>query len=158
MKLQLTLAAAVLVLGSQAPALAYSISYGDAADLTGSSLGLSPALGVSTFDGTEANSVVRAPYDTTLSTPFTDGPGYFTDKGIVVNNGASRSGGVYATPFGDTSNYLAVVPNPAGSPAQVDYTSTYTFLGLYWGSIDTYNSITFYLDNVATGRWCWARI
>jgi hypothetical protein len=48
-----------------------------------------------------------------------------------------------AAPFGDTSQYVSIGTNPTPGQASLVFTpGTYNYLGLYWGSIDTYNSIT----------------
>ena len=52
-----------------------------------------------------------------------------------------------AFPFGDMSTkYLSVL----GGPSYVDakFTTAQTNLGFYWGSVDTYNSVQFYKNNV----------
>ena len=56
--------------------------------------------------------------------------------------GTGGSLGLYAEPFHDTTNYLTV--QPAGSPETIALNTTATRFGLYWGSMDTYNSIQFY--------------
>jgi hypothetical protein len=73
-------------------------------------------------------------------------------------NGAVVSGttGLYAAPFGvfapDATNYVTV-PKTDGSGS---YTATlganYNYFGIWWGSIDTYNTLSFYngADSVAS--------
>lgn len=46
--------------------------------------------------------------------------------------------GVYAQPLGDTSQYLTV---PGGSTETFTPGGLHNVFGLYWGSVDTYNSI-----------------
>jgi hypothetical protein len=58
-----------------------------------------------------------------------------------MNNGGQDSLGLYATPFGDMTNYMAVL---GGGSEEIAYAGTKTSFGLYWGSVDTYNSLTFY--------------
>jgi hypothetical protein len=92
---------------------------------------------VATFDG-----VVAEAYGSTA--PFgllLDGGASFTGSGIVMNNGGGASLGLYATPYGDGTNYMAVV---GGGTENISYTTLKNSFGLYWGSIDTYNSLTFY--------------
>lgn len=50
-----------------------------------------------------------------------------------------------AAPYGDTSNYLSV---GVTGTATFAYTSTQKALSLLWGSIDSYNKITFFLSGV----------
>ena len=79
--------------------------------------------------------------DLTANAPATQGAfsdsGYNFSQGVVANNSSS---GNYAQPAGDTSNYFAVLQN--FSPVTITFAPS-TTLGLYWGSIDTYNSIEF---------------
>ena len=72
-------------------------------------------------------------------------------SGIVVKGGTS-TGGAFAAPNGDTSNYFAV-----GAPTTYTGSSTFTpggsynYFGLYWGSIDTYNTVSFYSGSTLIG-------
>jgi hypothetical protein len=53
------------------------------------------------------------------------------------------SSGLYAAPFGDNSQYTTIGTNPSpGSASLVLPAGSFNYLGLYWGSIDLYNSIT----------------
>lgn len=60
---------------------------------------------------------------------------------VVLGN----SSGVYAQPFGTTTKYISV-PNGsiAGNTATLVLGTLSDYFGLYWGSVDTYNTITFY--------------
>lgn len=90
-----------------------------------------------TFD-----SITPTPYGQTTPTgPFSDGGGSFSGAGIVMNNGGQGSDGLYATPFGDTTNYMAVL---GGGSETVGYSGLRNVFGLYWGSVDTFNTLTFY--------------
>ncbi len=72
-------------------------------------------------------------------------PSNYSGDGAVVTGSV---GGRYAAPPGDGTPYLSV-PNPyrSGSLA-IDAGGDYNYFGLYWGSVDTYNYISFYDDNV----------
>ena len=70
---------------------------------------------------------------------------YFSGSGVVMNNGGQGSLGLYASPFGDTTNYMAVL---GGRSEEIAYSGFNTSFGLYWGSVDTYNSLAFYNDSV----------
>lgn len=60
----------------------------------------------------------------------------------------SSSNSLSAQPPGITSPYLSVPnPNRAGS-ASLMLSTTANYFGLYWGSIDTYNTLSFLLDGV----------
>jgi hypothetical protein len=58
-----------------------------------------------------------------------------------MNNGGQGSLGLYATPYGDTTNYMAVL---GGGSEAIAYSSLKNSFGLYWGSVDTFNSLAFY--------------
>ncbi len=64
---------------------------------------------------------------------------------MVVNGSSS---GKYAAPFGltqaDQTNYVSV-PNPLGNGSvTVSLGGLYDYFGLWWGSVDSYNTISFY--------------
>lgn len=75
---------------------------------------------------------------------FNSGCGYATCSGdfqIVLGS----SNGLYAQPAGTNTNYLTV-PNPkANGSATFTLGTQSDYFGLFWGSIDSYNSISFYL-------------
>jgi hypothetical protein len=72
--------------------------------------------------------------------------GYDTCAGdfqIVIGS----SSGQYAQPAGTDTKYLTV-PNPiANGSATFSLGSASDYFGLYWGSIDSYNTIKFYLGD-----------
>ncbi|HCS62693.1 MAG TPA: PEP-CTERM sorting domain-containing protein [Cellvibrio sp.] len=76
---------------------------------------------------------------------FNSGCGYATCSGdfqIVLGSVS----GLYAQPAGTNTDYLTV-PNPISSgSATFTLGAESDYFGLYWGSIDSYNSISFYLD------------
>ena len=61
--------------------------------------------------------------------------------GQVVQGSVS---GAYAAPAGDTSPYLTIPTQ--GAPGVVTATpgGTHNYFGLYWGSMDSYNTLTFF--------------
>jgi len=73
-------------------------------------------------------------------------PSYFSGNFAVVSGSVS---GKYAAPTGDNSKYIST-PNP-GNGSTGSYTISLptlaNYFGLYWGSIDTYNTIAFYDKN-----------
>ena len=71
--------------------------------------------------------------------PFTDGGMNFSGGGIIVNTSSS---GQFAQPANDPTSYLAVLGGSSESVFLPNGFAANT-LGLYWGSIDTYNTITF---------------
>ncbi len=104
--------------------------------------------GVATFDD-----LTPAPYaSTTPFGTFTVDGATFSGDGIVMNNGGGGSLGLYATPYGDASNYMAVL---GGGSETIAYDQPRTSFGLYWGSVDNYNVLQFYngttLEATVTG-------
>jgi hypothetical protein len=100
---------------------------------------LAPSAGylVETFDG-----LTQTPYgDTTPTGTFTGFGDTFSGDGVVMNNHGGGSLGLYATPFGDGTNYMAVL---GGKSETIAFGSPESVFGLYWGSVDGYNSLTFY--------------
>lgn len=92
---------------------------------------------IATFD-----TITQTPYGSTNPTgSFTDGGGSWSGTGVVMNNHGGGAMRLYAEPYNDTSNYMAVLKNQSET---VTYRQTYSELGLYWGSIDTYNDLTLY--------------
>jgi hypothetical protein len=68
------------------------------------------------------------------------------------------SSGKYAQPAGTNTKYLTV-PNPiANGSATFSLGAVSDYFGLYWGSIDSYNSINFYLDGSEVGSFTGADI
>lgn len=77
---------------------------------------------------------------------FNAGMGYASASGNYQIVSGSVSG-KYAQPAGTSSPYLSV-PNPVShGSALFSLGVTANYFGLYWGSVDTYNSISFYLGN-----------
>jgi hypothetical protein len=96
---------------------------------------------IATFD-----SIPQTPYGDSVQTlpnpaTFGGGGGSWSGSGIVMNNGGGGSLGLYAEPYNDTTNYMAVL---SGESETVVYGKTYSELGLYWGSIDSYNVLTLF--------------
>ena len=72
----------------------------------------------------------------------------WTGSGSVVSGDIS---GVASAPFGafekDITKYMTVPKNVSDVPQSVtvtDLDGTYNYFGLWWGSIDTYNTLSFY--------------
>ena len=96
---------------------------------------------------------LMSPYPGSTTITFngsTTVPSSFTG-GIVVANGTTTQGN-YAAPNGDTSNYFAVggAPSYTGSSTFTPG-GAYNYFGLYWGSIDTYNTVSFYSGSTLVG-------
>jgi hypothetical protein len=72
----------------------------------------------------------------------------------IVNNSTST----YARPVGSTGNYLTV-PNPqANGSATFGLGTTANYFGLLWGSLDSYNSITFLLNGATVASYTGTQI
>lgn len=129
----LATAGVLALLAGATPASAYFITVSGVAAPDGS--GLTTAIAgttVLTFNE------LTAP----LTGSFTyDGVG-FSGGGAVVLGSASNS---YAAPAGDTTNYLVAggPPGFTGSETLAITGSSSDYFGLYWGSMDAYNTLTF---------------
>ena len=88
-------------------------------------------------------------------------------EGAIVSGSVS---GQYAAPAGlggvqDTSKYVTV-PLPGDSDHAGSYRATnlglvgevFNYFGLWWGSIDAYNTFTFYLNNQETESFTGAQV
>ncbi|CCE01596.1 PEP-CTERM domain protein [Bradyrhizobium sp. STM 3809] len=79
---------------------------------------------------------------------FTNGALTFSSKGAKVENGSVA--GQYAAPFmaggADKTNYLSVFGNTTET-IKINNGTVGNYFGLYIGSLDTYNSISFYKNN-----------
>jgi hypothetical protein len=85
-----------------------------------------------------------------LSTPFYASP--YTENGVtytgqygIVSGDVS---GQYRAPSGDATPYISVPSDQIDGGGSFDITftggTTYNYFGAYWGSLDAYNSITFW--------------
>lgn len=54
------------------------------------------------------------------------------------------SDGLYASPAGDTTQYMTVAKDNASGAQSIEFSFGIDYYGLYWGSVDSYNTITFY--------------
>ena len=125
---------------------------------------LSLFLSVSSVNADMINYDYSLAADDTLSTPYnwatvdtfdSDRPGWtYSGFGAIRNGSVS---GRYAAPYNDSimseadqTKYFAVPENTSvGLTADVTFGGNeYNYLGLFWGSADSYNSIQFYNDNV----------
>jgi PEP-CTERM motif len=73
---------------------------------------------------------------------------------LVTGNAAGR----YASPLGISDSYLsAAYYSPIGS-VTLTTPGSYDYFGLYWGSLDSYNSIHFYNDETLIGSYQGAEV
>ncbi len=71
-------------------------------------------------------------------------------------NGAIAIGSVsgrYAAPYGITDRYLTIPYSSSSGSATFTTPGAYNYFGLYWGSVDSYNSIAFYLGASLVGSF-----
>ncbi len=95
-----------------------------------------------TFDG-----LTQTPYgQTTAAGAFTDGGASFSGDGIIMKNVGQNPLGLYAQPLHTTTNYLAIL---GGRSETITYSGDRHSFGFFWGSIDAYNTVTFYNDGQA---------
>ena len=113
----------VCALALSAPAHAVLITFGGSTAADGSGLTTSVA-GATVFD---FNGGVK--------------PAGYTGDGGIVSGSLS---GVYAAPAGDSTKYLSVAYPARSGTEQLLLGGPYSYFGLYWGSIDDYNSLSFY--------------
>jgi len=76
-------------------------------------------------------------------------------------NGALTMGSVdgrYASPYGISDRYLSVPYNSSSGSVTLTTPGSYNYFGLYWGSLDTYNSIFFYDGGDLVGSYDGAEI
>jgi len=74
---------------------------------------------------------------------FNDGimPANYSGDGGVVSGSV---GGHYATPAGNTTSYLSVAIDVPVGEQEIIAGGSFDYFGLYWGSIDNYNTLSFY--------------
>lgn len=71
-------------------------------------------------------------------------PAAFSGTGSVF----AGTTGTWATPAGDSSDYLAVTTSSPVGSEDIRPGGVHNYLGLLWGSIDKYNEIDAYLNGV----------
>ena len=99
-----------------------------------------------TFSSGTTTEVANAmTYDFNVGLPI----GYY-GAGAVLTGSIS---GISAQPAGDNTPFLSVAyPNQSGTETYVASPGhTYNYFGLYWGSMDDYNSLSFYNGNQLIG-------
>lgn len=152
--LQAGVAATVAAFGCSAQAATITVTAGPTSGLPGD-ITFDPfggTVNVCAASGCSAGNV------TTQAGVFSSGVANFSGQAYVVNNNGGPpfpvpAGGISAQPANDPTNYMSLIPSLAGSnPTTETITfapnTTYSSFGLYWGSVDTYNSVDFYLNNV----------
>lgn len=128
------LAAAVLVSGSIGSAHALTIGFSSCAAAPGSGLTSCDAgAAITTFDSTSLGSL----------------PSGYSGNGAVrqgtVSGSYAQPGGPWPTNLqGDNTPYLSVPSTGGNGTVTLTLSSAYNYFGLYWGSMDDYNTLKFY--------------
>jgi hypothetical protein len=79
----------------------------------------------------------------------------FSGAGLVVFNNGGGSQGQYAFPAFDNTNYMAVL---ADKQETIAFSGAQKSFGLYWGSIDIYNTIEFFNGSTSVGFYTGATL
>lgn len=74
-------------------------------------------------------------------------PSGYSGNGWLVTGSSS---GVYAAPAGDTTRYLSVPAQGGSGTVTRVLGGSYEYFGLYWGSMDAYNTLAFYSGSATT--------
>ena len=77
-------------------------------------------------------------------------PSYQFSGGTLSGSGAEEDTslvGKYAQPAGDATSFLTVSYPSATGAVHLLFINPENYFGLYWGSMDTYNSVTFLKNN-----------
>jgi hypothetical protein len=133
--------AALLALSGQAGAVVVTASSGPF------SAGNTNANNDITFDGLLTPNTFAGTSIKWGNAPASAGGVNFSGTAIIAKNAAGTAAGISATPAGDTTNYLSIL---GGRSETLTFSGVQNRFGLYWGSIDSYNSVAFYLGNSAT--------
>lgn len=84
-----------------------------------------------------------------------NGAATLTGTGVVADTSVN---GAYAQPAGVTGDYLAVSGLSAEGAVSLTFSVEENYFGLYWGSLDPYNSITFLNDGTVVSVYSGADI
>lgn len=72
----------------------------------------------------------------------------WTGDYAVVSGSTSQNAAPYGVSAADTTNYVTVPHESSnGSVMVTDLGGSYNYFGLWWGSVDDYNTLEFYLNN-----------
>ena len=100
-----------------------------------------------TFDGVLTPNTFAGTSIKWGNAPASAGGVGFSGTAIIAKNAAGTAAGISATPAGDTTNYMSILN---GKSETLTFSGVQNRFGLCWGSIDSYNSVAFYLGNSAT--------
>jgi hypothetical protein len=107
-------------------------------------VGISTSVNAGVVVSAEAINVFESTVAGATKVTFNDGTcaGYASCSNVSIVQG--NSSGVYAAPYLDTTKYSTV---GGGKTSTFNLGTAADYFGLYWGSIDGYNTISFYLGN-----------
>ena len=149
-KMMVALLAGAMLMLTAGMASAYTIDYSSTAIVNDFFTGL-------TLNNQKVETFNRTTLGILPSTGFDQTTWSWSGLGQIFDGTANGSGTNPNTssPFGlsmrDQTKYLSVPnPNSTGS-ASLKLDSTYDTFGLWWGSVDTYNTISFKNGGIATG-------
>lgn len=71
-------------------------------------------------------------------------------NGVLITGSAS---GLYASPYGINDRYLSIPYYSSSGSVTLTTPGSYNYFGLYWGSLDTYNYISFYSGSHLVGSY-----
>jgi hypothetical protein len=102
--------------------------------------GMASAYSVNNTYATDGNGGYTSPYsNVTVETFSGSSPVGTGTAGLYTGDWSGVAAAPYGPSVADTTQYEAVTGTQT-----INFASTHNYLGLWWGSIDTYNSISFY--------------
>ncbi len=127
--------ACIGLISSRAQATPIEVIAGDAGVLSPSNASAT----VMTFDDLAVGTLTYYQFDGGGS----NGTATITGAGAIENTSVT---GAFAQPAGITGNFLTVAYPAAIGSVQFAFSQPQNYFGLYWGSLDAYNSVTFSND------------
>lgn len=88
---------------------------------------------------------------TTYSFDGGSGPLVPTTGSVLYTSGTTP--GVAAAPYGDSTIYASIGSTTTPQSASLSLGSGVNYLGFYWGSVDSYNSLTLYNGNTVLATY-----
>ncbi|MEN6374330.1 MAG: VPLPA-CTERM sorting domain-containing protein [Smithella sp.] len=119
------------------------------------SAGKANAYTINNLFATDSNGGYVSPYSVTATETFDNSSPAWTWLGDykVVNGNTGINSAPAVNGVKESTNYVTVPNNRSSGSATITLApigSYYTYFGLWWGSMDSYNTIIFYKDGVMT--------
>ncbi|NTW76529.1 MAG: PEP-CTERM sorting domain-containing protein, partial [Syntrophaceae bacterium] len=119
------------------------------------STGKANAYTINNLHATNSSGGYISPYSVTTTETFDNSSLVWTWLGNykVVSGSTSINSAPAANGVKESTNYVTVPGNSSSGSAAITIApggTYYTYFGLWWGSIDSYNTLTFYKDGVET--------